>query len=125
TGLPRSPATPLPTCCAQYPGGSRRVHLSVASPSHAAFPVLRAGRHPLLHFRGLLRLHSRYGPLACSTAQGGLCRRASARPVTRTNRLPATSSTDNSLRGYFLHWCHTRSGRTEKSRLVARGSCAR
>ena len=28
----------------------------------------QAGRHPRRHFRGLLRLHSRYGPSDCSTA---------------------------------------------------------
>src|SRR3954467_5240746 len=31
-------------------------------PAHTAFPVSQAGRHPHLHFRGLLRLHARYGP---------------------------------------------------------------
>jgi hypothetical protein len=51
------------------------VHVSIASPSHAAFPKLWAGRHPHCPFRGLLRLHSRYGPHACSTAQGGLLSR--------------------------------------------------
>ncbi len=66
--------------------------MSVASPSRAAFPGSQAGRHPRLHFRGLLRLHSNYGPLDRSTAQGGLCHRASIHPVTRTNRLPATRS---------------------------------
>ena len=30
-----------------------------------AFPVIQAGRRPHLHFRGLLRIHSRYGPRAC------------------------------------------------------------
>ena len=60
-------------------GGSGRVQMSVAPPSHAAFPVIQAGRHPRRHFRGLLRLHSRYGPPDCSTAQGGLCRKASIR----------------------------------------------
>ena len=63
------------------------------SPSRAAFPVLRAGRHPRRYFRGLLGLYSRYGPHACSTAQGGLCHRAPARSLagclsaTRPNRL--------------------------------------
>ena len=52
-------------------------------PVRAAFPDIQAGRHPQLHFRGLLRLHSRYGPLDRSTAQGGLCHEASAPPVTR------------------------------------------
>jgi hypothetical protein len=59
----------LPACRAYYPGGSRWVLVSVASPSRAAFPESQAGRHPRRHFRGLLRLHSRYGPLDRSTAQ--------------------------------------------------------
>ncbi len=75
--------------------------MSVASPSRAAFPGSQAGRHPRLHFRGLLRLHSNYGPLDRSTAQGGLCHRASIHPVTRTNRLPATRS-NRQLSGWFL-----------------------
>ena len=75
--------------------------MSVASPSHAAFPGSQAGRHPRLHFRGLLRLHSNYGPLDRSTAQGGLCHRASIHPVTRTNRLPATRS-NRQLSGWVL-----------------------
>ena len=95
---------PIRTCRAQYPGGSERVPMSVASPFHAAFPVSQAGRHPRFHFRGLLRLHSRYGPLDRSTAQGGLCHEASRRPVTQPPRSSATRSTDNSLDGTFLHW---------------------
>ena len=91
----------LPTCRAHYPGGPGRVHMSVASPSRAAFPGSQAGRHPRLHFRGLLRLHSNYGPLDRSAAQGGLCHRASIHPVTRTNRLPATRS-NRQLSGWFL-----------------------
>lgn len=54
-----------------YPDRSKRVSLSIASPSRAAFHESQAGRHPQFHFRGLLRLHSRYGPLDCSTAHGG------------------------------------------------------
>ena len=75
--------------------------MSVASPSRAAFPGSQEGRHPRLHFRGLLRLHSNYGPLDRSTAQGGLCHRASIHPVTRTDRLPATRS-NRQLSGWFL-----------------------
>ena len=30
--------TTMRTCRAHYPGGSKRVHVSIASPSHAAFP---------------------------------------------------------------------------------------
>src|SRR3954464_7871932 len=73
-------------------------------PAHTAFPVSQAGRHPHLHFRGLLRLHARYGPLDCSTAQGGLCHEASTRPVARPGRSSATGAIDNSLGGTFLHW---------------------
>ena len=92
------------TLCRAQLGGSERVPMSVASPFHAAFPVSQAGRHPRFHFRGLLRLHSRYGPLDRSTAQGGLCHEASRRPVTQPPRSSATRSTDNSLDGTFLHW---------------------
>jgi hypothetical protein len=73
-------------------------------PAHAAFPVLQAGRHPHLYFRGLLRLHSRYGPPDCSTAQGGLCHEASIQSVTQPNRSSATRAIDNSLGGTSLHW---------------------
>jgi len=86
-------------------------------PISRGLPRFSAGRHPHHHFRGLLRLHSRYGPLARSTAQGGLCRKAPARQVARTDRLPATRSIDNSLGGSYLHWCYAPSGRTEKAGL--------
>src|SRR4051812_21508381 len=102
----------LPACRAHSPGGPRRVHLSVASPPRAAFPEIQAGRRPRLRFRGLLRLHSRYGPPDRSTARGGLRHEASARLVARTGRSSATRSTDNSLGGTSLHWWRAPSGRT-------------
>jgi hypothetical protein len=104
------------TCCAHYPGGSKRVHMSIASPFHAAFPELWAGRHPQCPFRGLLRLRSRYGPHACSTTQGGLYDEASTEPVARPRRPLATSSIDNSLGGTLLHKCFAQSRRTRVSR---------
>ena len=116
-GPPPITRTTFPTCRAHYPGGSERVHASVASPFHAAFPDRQAGRHPQLHFRGLLRLHSRYGPLDRSAAQGDLCHEASKRPVTQPPRPSATRSTDNSLGGSSLHWCSAPSGRTVSSWL--------
>ena len=77
-GYPPITRNTLPTCRAYYPGGPKWVRASVASPSHAAFPVIQAGRRPHLHFRGLLRLHTRYGPPDRSTAQSGLRHEASA-----------------------------------------------
>jgi hypothetical protein len=35
-------------------------------PNRMAFPERTAGRHPQISFRGLLKLHSRYGPSICS-----------------------------------------------------------
>ena len=49
------------------------------------------------------RLHTRYGPPIRSTAQGGLCRRASIRTVARPRRLPATGPTDHCPGGTCTH----------------------
>ena len=59
-------------------------------------------RHEPPHV-GLLGLHTRYGPSDRSTAQGGLCREASALPVTQPSRSLATGSIDNSPGGILLH----------------------
>ena len=103
TGLPRLPASPfrraVPTTSADQVGA----HVD-CFPTHAAFPKWPEGRHPHCHFRGLLRLHTRYGPSDCSAAQGELCHEASALPVTRQNRSSATRSIDYCLGGTFLHW---------------------
>jgi len=65
-------------------------------------------------FRGLLRLHTRYGPPDRSTAQGGLCHEASTQPVTQPRCPSATRSIDNALGGTFLHSHSAPSGRTRK-----------
>lgn len=44
--------------CPHYPGGPEQVG-RLQPCSAAAFPEYRAGRHPRLSFRGLLRVHSR------------------------------------------------------------------
>src|SRR3954468_8331812 len=87
-------------------------------PVCTAFPETQAGRRPRLHLRGLLRLHSRYGLSDCSIARGDLCHEASARWVAPPNRSSATSATDNSLGGTFLHWQTAPSGRTEFFGLI-------
>jgi hypothetical protein len=78
----------LPACCAHYPGEPERVRLSASFPVLHGLPRIAGGSRR--YFRGLLRLHSYYGPLACSAAQGGLCHRAPIRSL--ANRLSATRS---------------------------------
>jgi hypothetical protein len=102
-GSPPLTRSPISTCCAHYPGGPVQVRLSAASPDRAAFSVLWADRRPQLPFRGLLRLYTRYGPSIRSAAQGGVCRRASIRPVTQPHRLPATGPTDHYPGGTLTH----------------------
>ena len=60
---PGPPSITRPTfyaCRAHY---SRRIEQVLIGffPVRTAFPVSVTGRHPRLHFRGLLKLHSRYG----------------------------------------------------------------
>jgi hypothetical protein len=102
-GLPRYPHHPSGVPC-PLPRRIETGALVDGFPARAAFPVMQAGRHPHLSFRGLPRLHSRYGPSDCSTAQGGLCHEASIQPVVRPNRSSATRAIDNSPGGTSLHW---------------------
>ncbi len=83
----------------------------------AAFPVTQAGRHPHRYFRGLFRLYSRYGPLARSAAQGGLCHKAPACSVAQTSCSSATRSNrllsrwnlpPLATRAYGAHWAKAR-----------------
>ena len=103
TGLPRLPASPFQRAVPITPADRTGACVDYF-PVHTAFPAFWPGRHPHYGFRGLLRLHSRYGPLDRSTARSGLCHEASARPVTRPSRSSATRSIDNSLGGTLLRW---------------------
>jgi len=67
SGSPPITQTTFWTCRAHYPGGSEQVLVGFF-PARAAFPQSQRGRHPQLHFRGLLKLHSRYGLPSCSPA---------------------------------------------------------
>jgi hypothetical protein len=81
----------FPACRAHYPGGSEQVRVGLF-PARAAFPVLQAGRHPHRNFRGLLKLHSRYGLQGCSPTICGLYREASPSPVPQLERSQAIKS---------------------------------
>ncbi len=73
-GYPPMTQTTFLTCRTHYPGGPNRC-VSVFFPVRAAFPNYLVGRHPQRHFRGLLKLHSRYGLQDCSPAYSGLLSR--------------------------------------------------
>jgi len=102
TGLPRLPEPPFRRAAPTTPADQTGARVD-CFPAHAAFPKWPEGRHPHCHFRGLLRLYSRYGPPDRSAAQGGLCHEAPALPVTRPSRSSATRLIDNSLGGFLLH----------------------
>ncbi len=82
--LPRRTRTGAHVGCFPVPRGLP--HLTVGSPGRARGPSATS------RIYGLLGLHSRYGPQACSPIQDGLYRKASVQPVTRPNRLLATRS---------------------------------
>jgi hypothetical protein len=61
TGLPRLPEPPFRRAVPTTPADRAGADVD-CFPAHTAFPKWQEGRHPHCHFRGLLRLHSRYGP---------------------------------------------------------------
>src|SRR6201993_3296862 len=95
TGLPRLPKPPFRRAVPTTPADRAGAHVD-CFPAHAAFPKWQEGRHPHWDFRGLLGLHSCYGPLNCSTAHGGLCHEASTQMVAHPSRSSATGAIDNS-----------------------------
>jgi len=70
-------------------------------PVRAAFPVSVAGRRPHHYFRGLLKLHTRYGLQGCSpTYVGFIARlRPSRFPGSDARKLPSST---NNLLGWVL-----------------------
>ena len=70
--------------------GELRVPRAGFFPVRTAFPVIGAGRRPHHYFRGLLKLHTRYGLHSCSPTIRGLYREASPSPVSRLGRSQAT-----------------------------------
>src|SRR5207302_3811092 len=81
----------FPACCAHYPGGPEQV-LVGCKLAHSRAGILpcphglprflggsarrRAQAHPRHHFRGLLKLYTRYGLQGCSPTIRGLYREA-------------------------------------------------
>ena len=77
TGLPRLPEPSFQRAVPTTPADRASARVD-CFPARTAFPKWPEGRHPHCHFRGLLRLHSRYGPSDRSAAQGDLCHEAPA-----------------------------------------------
>src|SRR5262249_46594200 len=69
TGLPRLLASSFRRAVPTTPADRAGAHVD-CFPAHTAFPKWQEGRHPHCHFRGLLRLHTRYGPPDRSAALG-------------------------------------------------------
>jgi len=107
-----SPATPGPpgpppltqitflACRAHYPGGPDRYLMIMGLarsraglfPIRSAFPDHPPGRQPHRRFRGLLKLHARYGLQGRSPTKSELFHEVSASPVPQTHRSIAIES---------------------------------
>jgi hypothetical protein len=61
TGLPRLLGSPFRRAVPTTPADQAGARVD-CFPARTAFPKWQEGRHPHCHFRGLLRLHSRYRP---------------------------------------------------------------
>ena len=104
-GLPQMTRVTLPACRAHYPGGPRRVRLSVASPPRAAFPVSQPGRRPATSLSRPAQASLALRPV------GSLSR--PRRPLSRGFDPPGCPDKPlvsyqinrrDSLGGTFLHW---------------------
>jgi len=106
--LPQLPRLPCPHAVLTTPVESIRCFRR-SSRFIAAFPEFVAGRLPHHYFRGLLKLHSRYGLRTCSLAFRELCHEASASILSRCS---LATWTDFSQGGSFPHWQSTPLRRT-------------
>ena len=108
TGLPRLPEPPFRRAVLTTPADRAGARVD-CFPAHAAFPKWPEGRHPHCHFRGLLKLHSRYGPSDRSVAL--------RRPLSRGSSpagCPAEPLVSYRINRQFSGW---KSSSTDNSRL--------
>jgi hypothetical protein len=121
-GSPSITRNTLPTCRAHYPGGSGRVQMSVASPSRESLPRIAGGSASASRLSRPARASLALRPAGSLSRPRRPLSQGSGPPVTRTSRLPATSSTDNRLCGTSLHWSSAPSRGTatgERSERIA------
>ena len=100
TGLPRLPEPPFRRAVPTTPADRAGARVD-CFPAHAAFPKWQEGRHPHCHFRGLLRLHSRYGPPNCSAAHRRPLSRGS-NPCGYPHKLLVSYRINRQLSGWIL-----------------------
>jgi len=94
------------------------VHISLSSPTMAAFPDFWAGRLPRCVFRGLLSVHSRYGLHTCQVTYMTLYTGGFSRFVASTAAPIATGWSD--LAGRDSHPLRNRAfARRTKNRTLA------
>ena len=112
-GSPPITRITFPTCRAHYPGGSSRCMCRLLPRPRSLPQQWPTGRHPHCHFRGLLRLHSRYSPLDRSATKATFVTRLRPcqLPGQTARQLPDQSTTvwmdsssigDTRLRGALL-----------------------
>jgi hypothetical protein len=94
-------------------------------PCRAAFSALAPDRHPHYCFRGLLKLHTRYGPPDCSPTMCGLCHEVSISPVFRTHRSPAIESNHQLFEWVLPPLVFSPFGAHAKAPVRYEASCAR
>jgi hypothetical protein len=102
TGLPRLPEPRFRRAVPTTPADRAGAYVD-CFPARAAFPKWQEGRPAHCHFRGLLRLHSRYGRRIAQPPKATFVTRAPALPVTQPSRSSASGSIDNYPRGILLH----------------------
>jgi hypothetical protein len=78
-------------------------------PVPRGLPRISAGSASATSLSGPAQASLALRPTGSLNRPSGLDREAPIHPVARTNRLPATRSTDNSC-GSYLHWCYAPSG---------------
>ena len=109
-GLRRLPVSPS-LRAAHYPGGPATGAFVGYSPVGRGLPLISGGSASTLHFRGLLRLHSRSARKVAQPPKAAFVTGLRSRRLPDKTACQLPDQTDNCLGGSFLHWCYAPSGR--------------
>ena len=100
-GPPPMTRVTLRTCRVQYPGGSKRVHVSIASPFTRPSPLWRRVGIRITTFETCSDFTHVTARSIAQPPKDGLCHEAPAQPVTQPNRSSATGA-NRQLSGWLL-----------------------